>query len=181
MRYQLYMTEEDERPLLEFIRGTGGRIVHIFSPVWPPVPLASPPRTSGDDECLAIWYPDVIGEDELRHLDCHPERGPHGRYDAWELPLVTFQRQWYWKRQATILAVELDYRAFRPNRPEGAEFTGEEVADFEHRLARLIQHAEAIEAWCTPRLREGYIGEGAWSESEELRRGVEYRRTRSSR
>lgn len=169
MRLEVYMTEGDEPPLLEFVRGTGGRVIRIFSPVWPPVPLADPPRRCGDDECLAIWYPEIIAEDELLHPDCHPEKGVHGRYDAWALPLITFQRQWYWKQGATILAVELDYRSFRPNRPEGAEFAAHEIADFERRLALLGQRADAIFGWCASSLRDGYIGEGAWRDCEELR------------
>jgi hypothetical protein len=170
VRFTVYMTEQDEPPLLEFVRQTEGHIIRVFPRVWPPVPLESPPRTCGEDECLAIWYPNIIGEAELRHPDCHPEKVPKGWYDAWSLPFVTFQRQWYWKRQGTILAVEMDYRAFRPNRPEDAEFTAREVADFERRLALLCQRAEAIRDWCISHLRNGYIGEGAWRESEELRR-----------
>ncbi len=180
MRHQIYVTPDDERPLLEFIRGTGGRIIHMASPVWPPVPMTLPPRASGADECLAIWYPDVIGEAELQHPDCHPERGPHGCYDAWELPLVTFQRQWYWKRQATILAVELDFRAFRPNRMESEEFTDAEIHDFQLRLARLVAHGFKIRDWCLRRLRDGYIGEGAWRESEVLRQAVEHSQMKRS-
>ncbi|MCA9222855.1 MAG: hypothetical protein KDA71_21195, partial [Planctomycetales bacterium] len=71
--------------------------------------------------------------------------------------------------QGTILAVELDYRAFRPNRPDEAVFTDEEIVDFTRRLDRLVEYAVAIETWCVRRLRNGYIGEGAWRESESLR------------
>lgn len=171
------MTEADERPLLEFVQIAGGRVIHIFSPQWPPVPMTAPPRTCGDDECLAIWHPDVIAEQELMHPDCHPIIGSHGCYDAWSLPMITFQRQWYWKKQATIFAVELDYRSFRPNRPEDAVFSFDEIADFERRLALLRQFAEAIRDWCASQLLHGYIGQGALAASEELRMFAEQGRT----
>ena len=106
--FTVYMTPADEAPLLDFLRQDGGKIVRMFSSEWPPVPLKRPPEACGDDECLAVWYSDVISEAELEHPDCRPIRGRHGRFDAWSLPLVTFQRQWYWKKQATIFAVELD-------------------------------------------------------------------------
>src|SRR5688572_28560677 len=98
MRFYAHMTEEDERPLLDFVRSSGGHVLHIFSPVWPPVPLATAPKTCDEDECLAFWYPEVIPQDEFLLPDCRPSLDGHGRYDAWELPLITFQRQWYHRK-----------------------------------------------------------------------------------
>lgn len=170
MRFHVYMTEEDERPLLAFLASTGGRIIHLFAREWPPLPMTTPPKTCGEDECLAIWYPDVFSQAEMMLPECHPEKGPHGCFDAWDLPFITFQRMWYWKKQGTIFAVEMDYRAFRPNRPEEQAFPSEEMADFENRLMLLKKHAAEIEQWCQANLRSGHIGDGAWQESEELRR-----------
>lgn len=170
MRFYAYMTPEDELPLWDFIQRTQGRVIHIFSAEWPPVPLVTPPAACAEDECLGIWYAEVISGEELRLPACHPARGPHGCFDAWGLPLITFQRQWYWKRQPTIFAIELDYRAFRPNRPEEAEFAAEEVADFEYRLALLRGKLESIREWCSAHLLPGHIGKNAWDAAEELRR-----------
>lgn len=174
MRYEAYLTAKDEPPLLDFLRGTGGRIIRIFSPVWPPPELTAPPCDCSGDECLAIWHADVISEAELLLPDCQPEKGPHHCYDAWSLPFITYQRQWYRKKQATIFAVEMDYRGFRPNRPEDAVFLQHEIDDFGRRLALLNQHAEAIAHWCKSRLRYGYIGEHAWQESDVLRQFAEW-------
>jgi len=168
------MAEQDEPPLLNFVRSSGGTLIRIFSPVWPPTPLAGPPRTCGEDECLAIWYPEIISSHELLLPDCQPEKGPRACYNAWELPFVTVQRQWYWKKQATIFAVELDYRSFRPNRPEDAEFPADEIADFERRLTLLRSRVGDIRTWCTGHLwsltPDCFAAEGAWEASDDLRR-----------
>ena len=174
------MTEQDERPLLDFLCSSGGHLLRMFSPVWPPVPLVQAPKTCGDDECLGIWYPEVIPQHEFLLPDCRPDKGAHGCYELWELPLITFQRQWYFRKQCTIFAVELDYRSFRPGRPATAEFTAAEIGEFEQRLCLLHQRATMIRDWLAKHLRvvcandpvfpDCFAGEEAWQESERLRR-----------
>lgn len=172
MRFTAYMTEADEPPLWDFIAKTGARLVRIFSPVWPPALLAAAPKTEAEDECLAIWYPEVFAEQEFLLTDCQPEVGPHGCYVAWELPLITCQRQWYWRKQATIFAMEKNYRAFRPQRDEDFVFAAEEIVDFEYQLVQLRQRVRAIRDWLGARCyrfgSDCFAANGALTASLEL-------------
>lgn len=186
IEFLAYLTPEDERPLWSRIAADGGRVVRLFSPVWPPAVFSEPPAL--DEECLALWYPDVVSEADLMRPDLRPERTVpgHGLYEGWELPFVRMQRRWGHRQSATIFNIEVDVRAFHPNRIDPdteaprIPFTHAEIADAARRIALLRGHLETIRAWLETHTRRiephCYAGAGAWEAKASLREGVAYRR-----
>lgn len=173
--YELFahLNPEDERPLHCWLSTSGAKLLRFRSETFPLEQVAwDTLEANGRDECLSLWYEDVFTAAELAGDYSRDRCGVN--YDTWDLPVIRYQRQWYWKKQASIFAIRWDcsYEAFRLNWPESA-FTPEMIADFNQRLELLREHFWRLHGWLGQNYRRAgrrtFIGRGAAMDSEELR------------